>query len=100
MRSVPLRHRPFHRDRIGLDEELCMESQELEINSRAFSRSPASAAEHISCISRASDVAVTEMIPLPPRSMSASPLASSPLLDHETLGRAAQQIRARSYCWR
>src|SRR5882762_2671736 len=51
----------------------------LKFNSRAFSRSPASAAEHISCISRGATLAVTEMIPLPPRSMSASPLASSPL---------------------
>ena len=55
------RQRPFHRDGIALDEQLGMQ------------------AAHISCINRGATLAVTEITPCPPISISGSPATSSPL---------------------
>ena len=83
---------PLDRDRIGLDEQVAMQSEQLVVQRTRLGKSPANAAAHISCIRRGATLAVTEITPSPPISSSGNVGAVVAAVDRKSLRRAANQI--------
>ena len=74
-----LGQRPLGRDRVRLDKELAMQRSRRLLHARAAATSPFSAAAHICAINFGATLAVTEITPWPPISISGNAVMSSPL---------------------
>jgi hypothetical protein len=87
---------PFDRNRVGLVKQVAMQPSRRKFASRAVARSPAMAAAHIWCIRAGATLAVTEMDPLPPSSIKAMAVASSPLYTLKPAGARFSKSEPRS----